>query len=172
MREEKKFLVEEVAEHLGKSDYFYVANFDRFTVADVAELRKSLAGEHAEYHVVKNSVLDHAIRQSGFPELAREILKGATAIVVGGDDASAVAKILDAFANENGREGKLSLKCGNLDGRNLSREEVIALSKLPSLGELRAQFLSLLQTPSRNLLLVCNAGPQSFLRLLMAYSEK
>lgn len=172
MREEKKYLVNEVVEHLKKSDYLYVTGFDRFTVEDVAQLRKALRKENAEYHVVKNTILDLAVKESGLPEIAREALKGATAIVVGGNEPSAVAKILDTFAKEAGHEDKLSLKCGVLEGRALAEKDIIALSKLPSLKELRAQLLSLLQTPAQKLLLVCNAGPESFVRLLVAYSKK
>lgn len=172
MRQEKQFLVDEVKDHLGKSDYLYVTGFDRFTVEDVSALRKLLAAEEAEYHVVKNAMLDLALVAAGFPEMDREIFKGATAIIVGGKNPSGVAKILDAFANESGREEKLSLKCGVLDGRLLSADDVVKLSKLPSLDELRAKFLSLLQEPARKLLLVFNAGPETFVRLLVAYSKK
>jgi large subunit ribosomal protein L10 len=172
MREEKKSLVSEAVGHLAKSRYFYVAGFDRLTVADVADLRKLLRETRAEYHVVKNAILERALRESQQPELAPEVLRGATAIVVGGEEPSAVAKILDAFSREKGREDRLSLKCGVLEGRILGAADVVALSKLPSLGELRSQFLSLLQAPARNFLLLCNAGPQGFLRLLAAYAEK
>ena len=57
MRVEKKYLIEEVAGHLKKSDYVILANFDKMTVADVAELRQRLAAHKAEFHVVKNSSL-------------------------------------------------------------------------------------------------------------------
>ena len=57
MRVEKKYLIEEVAGHLRKSDYVILTNFDRMTVADVAELRSRLTAHKAEFHVVKNSSL-------------------------------------------------------------------------------------------------------------------
>jgi large subunit ribosomal protein L10 len=57
MRAEKKYLISEVETHLKKSDYVILANFASLTVADVAELRSRLAGESAEYHVVKNRSL-------------------------------------------------------------------------------------------------------------------
>jgi large subunit ribosomal protein L10 len=43
MRPEKQYLVEEVNEHLNKSDYVYLANYERITVEEIAELRASLA---------------------------------------------------------------------------------------------------------------------------------
>ena len=57
MRAEKQYLISEVDTHLKKSDYVILANFSKVSVADTAELRKRLAVEKAEFHVVKNSSL-------------------------------------------------------------------------------------------------------------------
>ncbi|MDR2340875.1 MAG: 50S ribosomal protein L10 [Puniceicoccales bacterium] len=172
MREEKKFLTAEVREHIGKSDYLYVAGFDRLTVADVAELRKALRNDAAEYHVVKNSILQMAAKEAELPKIDLGALKGTTAIVSGGNNPSGVAKALNAFMSDPEKEGKLSIKWGRLGERVLSPKDVLALSKLPSLDVLRAQMLSLLQTALQQFLAVCNAAAQSFVRLLNAYGEK
>jgi large subunit ribosomal protein L10 len=172
MREEKKYLVAEAAEYIGKSNYVFLAGFDRLSVADVAVLRKRLREKGAEYHVVKNSLLRLAMLEKNLPEFAAEALSGATAIVVGGDDPSAVAKVLHEFANDKEHEDKLSMKSGALDGRLLSAEDMVELSKLPTLSELRARLLSVLEAAARNFLFVCNAVPQGFLRVLAAHAEK
>jgi large subunit ribosomal protein L10 len=172
MRKEKKSLVNEVGGHLAKSNYCYVAKFDRLTVGNVAALRKLLREWRAEYHVVKNSVLDHALKEGGFPEFAGDVLRGATAIIVGGQEPTTVAKILNDFAAEKENEGKLALKGGILDRKVLMADEVVILSKLPPLAGLHAQFLSVLQTPARNLLFVFQAAVQSFMRILVAKSKQ
>ncbi|MDR0727728.1 MAG: 50S ribosomal protein L10 [Puniceicoccales bacterium] len=172
MREEKKFLTEEVREHIEKSDYLYVTGFDRLTVGDVAELRKALRNEAAEYHVVKNSTLQLAAKEAQLPEIDLGVLKGTTAIVSGGKNPSGVAKVLDAFMSDSEKEGKLSIKWGRLGARVLHPNDILALSKLPSLDVLRAQMLSLLQTALQQFLAVCNAAAQSFVQLLNAYGEK
>ena len=56
MRPEKEYLVEEVNTHLDKSDYVYLANYERITVEEIAELRASLSEHDAEFHVIKNSI--------------------------------------------------------------------------------------------------------------------
>lgn len=172
MREEKKYLVSEAAAYLGKSNYVFLAGFDRLTVADVAVLRKRLREKGAEYHVVKNSLLRLAMREKSLPEFADEALSGATAIVVGGDDPSAIAKVLHEFSRDKEREDRLSMKSGALDGRLLSAKDMIELSKLPTLSELRARLLSLMEAAAKNFLFVCNAVPQGFLRVLVAHAEK
>ena len=92
MRPEKKYLVEEVGEHLKKSDYVYLANYERITVDETAQLRASLAEHNAEFHVVKNSIFGVAAGERELPDVS-EHLKGPTAIVVGGDNPSGVAKV-------------------------------------------------------------------------------
>jgi large subunit ribosomal protein L10 len=172
MREEKKYLVAETVEHLGKSSYVFLARFNRLTVADVAILRKLLRKKGAEYHVVKNSLLRLAALEKKLPEFSAETLSGATAIVVGGEDPSGVAKVLHEFTKDKEREDRLSMKSGSLEGRLLSADDVVALSKLPTLSELRARLLSLMEAAARNFLFVCNAVPQGFLRVLAAHAEK
>jgi large subunit ribosomal protein L10 len=79
MRAEKQYLISEVETHLKKSDYVILANFTKVTVADVAELRKKLAAEKAEFHVVKNSSLRVAAKALGLPEF-EAALTGPTAV--------------------------------------------------------------------------------------------
>ena len=93
MRSEKKYLIEEVARHLKKSDYFLITNYQKVTVADVAGLRAKLAPLQAEFHVVKNSSLRVAAKDAGLPGFDT-MLAGQTAIVVGGKDSSGVAKVV------------------------------------------------------------------------------
>ena len=71
MRTEKKYLIEEVARHLKKSDYLLITNYQKVTVADVAALRARLAPAQAEFHVVKNSSLRVAAQEAGLPGQGR-----------------------------------------------------------------------------------------------------
>jgi large subunit ribosomal protein L10 len=140
MRAEKKFLIDEVTGHLKKSDYVILTNFTKLTVGDTSELRKRLAPEKAEFHVVKNSSFRVAAKAFGLPEVDAT-LSGQTAVVVGGKNPAGVAKILKKFIEE---KQKLAVKVGVLDKKVFSAAELSQLADLPSLDALRAQFLSLL----------------------------
>lgn len=165
MRSEKKFLVDEVTGHLGKSDYVFLADYRKVTVAEVADLRASLKAQQAEYHVVKNSILNVAARSRNLPALDDTWLTGQTAIVVGGRNPSEVAKVLLKFGKD---KDKLSLKGGVLGQNRLSAKDVEMLSTLPSIEVLRAQLLGLLNTPATSLVRVLQAVPQSMLNVLDA----
>ena len=168
MRPEKQFLVDEVSDYLGKSEYVFLTDFNRLTVAETAELRGQLAAQDAEFHVVKNSILNTAAKSRELPDL-EDVLTGPTAIVVGGPNPSEVAKVLFKFFKE---KEKVEVKKGVLGEKALTKDEVEALSKLPGLDELRAQLLSLLNTPASQTVRVLIAGPQGLLNVLQAKVDK
>ncbi len=142
MRAEKQYLISEVDTHLKKSDYVILANFSKVSVADTAELRKRLAVEKAEFHVVKNSSLRVAAKALGLPEF-ENALAGPTAVVVGGKNSAGVAKILKKFFDE---KQKLEIKVGVLDKKLVSAEDLKKIADLPSFEALRSQFLGLLKS--------------------------
>ena len=164
MRTEKKYLVEEAGAHLEKSDYVFLTNFERITVDETSELRSSLAEKGAEFHVVKNSVLDVAAKERDLPDL-REWLAGPTAIVVGGNDPSGVAKALRKFCKD---KDKNEVKVGVLGDKTLTEEDVKVLSDLPSIEALKAQLLGLLNQPATQMVSVLNAVPTSVVNVLQA----
>ena len=142
MRAEKQYLLAEVDTHLKTSDYVILANFSKVTVADTAELRKRLAAEKAEFHVVKNSSLRVAAKALGLPEF-ESALTGPTAVVVGGKNSAGVAKVLKKFFED---KQKLEIKVGVLDKKLVSAEDLKKIADLPSFEALRSQFLGLLKS--------------------------
>lgn len=168
MRPEKELLVRDVDQHLDKSDYVFLANYERITVEETETLRASLAAENAEFHVVKNSILNLALRRREKPDL-KEWLSGPTAIIIGGENPSGVAKVLKKFFKD---KEKVEMKVGILGDQAVSADELLELAELPGLDELRAKFLSLLNTPAQRFVTVVNAVPQSVVNVLKAYADK
>lgn len=168
MRPEKKYLVEEVSRHLEKSDFVFLTNYNTVNVEEIAELRNNLRQEEAEFHVVKNSVLNVAAKSRNLPALD-SWLAGPTAIVLGGRNPSGVAKILKKFSDD---KKKLEVKVGVMGDRTLSTSDVGVLADLPSIEVLKAQLLGLLNTPAQRMVTVLNAVPVSLLNVMQAHSEK
>ena len=140
MRAEKNYLIAEVETHLKKSDYVILTNFTKVTVADAAELRKRLAVEKAEFHVVKNSSLRVAAKALGLPEF-EGALTGPTAVVVGGKNSAGVAKVLKKFFTD---KQKLEVKIGVMDRKLVSASDLAKIADLPPFEALRSQLLGLL----------------------------
>jgi large subunit ribosomal protein L10 len=140
MRAEKKYLIDEVTGHLNKSDYVILTNFTKLTVSDAAELRKRLAPEKAEFHVVKNSSFRVAAKAMGLPDMEKS-LSGQTAVVVGGKNPAGVAKVLKKYIEE---KQKLEVKVGVLDKKLMTAADLSKLADLPSFDALRSMLLGML----------------------------
>jgi len=168
MQIEKNYLVNEVSDYLDKSNYVFLADFDRLTVAETEELRAILAELGAEFHVVKNRILRIASEKREWEGL-EDHLKGPTAIIVGGENAPGVAKALQKFFKD---KKKLELKVGMLDGEAISTDQISDLAELPTEEVLRAQLLGLLNQPATQIVRVIQAVPQGLLNVLQAKSEK
>jgi len=158
MRPEKKYLVNEAASYVASSDYLFLINFTGVTVSAAAEFRKNLATKEAQFHVVKNSILDIVAKEKELPDLS-EFLAGPTAIVSGGNSVTEVAKIIVDFL---GTSEKSDVKVGILDKKLLTKAEIQGLSKLPNLDGMRSKLLSV----------ILLAGPQGILNVIKAKSEK
>ena len=168
MRAEKQYLVDEVSDHLGKSEFVFLTNYERITVEESRDLRSRLSESGAEFHVVKNSVLGVAAKGRNLPGLD-DWLVGPTAIVVGGRDPSAVAKTLRKFTRE---VKKNEVKAGLLGEKTLTRDDVNALANLPSIEALRSQLLNFFNTPATRMACVLAAVPTSMVRVLKARAEE
>ncbi len=168
MRPEKAYLIEEAKDHLSKSEYFFLTDYRGIDAQETSELRSKLAERGAEFHVVKNS----SIRLAAKPDLIKDLdshLKGHTAIIVGGDDASGVAKVLSEYFKSN---EKVSVKAGALGDRHLTADEIKQLATLPGLEQLRAQLLSLFNTPASSLVTVLSAPARGMVTVLKAKADK
>ena len=167
MRPEKEFLIREASDHLNKSSYFFLTDYKGINAEDTTELRSKLAERGAEFHVIKNSSLRLAAKNKNLPDLS-QFLSGHTAIVVGGEDASGVAKELGKYFKTT---TKVAVKGGILGDRVLSAEEVKRLSELPSLEAIRAKLLSLINTPATSIVTILNQPAKSLLNVLQAKSK-
>ena len=168
MRPEKAYLIEEANNYLAKSNYFFLTDYQGINAEETTELRKNLADRGAEFHVVKNSSLKLATKDKDISAISTH-LTGHTAIVVGGDDASGVAKALGEYFKKT---KKVTVKAGALGDRLLDASEIMQLAKLPGLESLRAQLLSLVSSPSTQLVSLLSAPSRGFVTVLKAKADK
>lgn len=168
MRPEKPSIVSDLSEKLKQSPFVLVTDYQRMKVGDFSELRNRLLPVGAEMHVVKNNFLKRAMADSGFPDIADQLI-GQTAVVTGEKDVAPVAKIFKTFATEF----KIAtLKIGFVDRTVLSTAELDTLAELPSRETLQAQLLGLLLSPATRLVRVLNEPGSALARLLNAKAAK
>jgi large subunit ribosomal protein L10 len=119
--------------------------------------------------VVKNSLALRAIKDTPLEALAPKF-DNATGVAYTGADPVALAKVLVDFARDN---PALKMKAGLVSGSQvLDADGIKALSSMPSLTELRARLLGLLQAPATQLVRVLAAPATQLVRVLKAKQDQ
>jgi len=155
-REEKKQLLSDLNELFNASELVVVSHYKGLTVAEVSELRNNIRQVGAGFRVTKNRIAKLALKGTKFEGLA-ELFNGPTAIAFANDPISA-SKACVEFAKNN---EKLVVIGGAMGTGVLSVDEINRLASIPSMDELRAKLIGLLQAPAAQLA-----------RVTKAYSEK
>lgn len=166
-RKQKEQTVAALHETLGGMNLMVVTHQTGMTVAELTTLRRRMRDAGAGFRVTKNRLAKIALDGTPFSGAA-DLFRGPTAIAFSADPVSA-AKVAADYANEN---AKLVILGGALGDRKLDAEGVKALAKLPSLDELRAQLIGMLQTPASRIVGVLSAPGGQLARVFAAYAEK
>jgi len=138
---------------LSRSKAVVFTEYKGLTVAQIATLRRSMKEAGAEYKVFKNTLVKIAAKGTPY-EAAEDVLTGPTGLAFGYDDPVAAAKKVLEFAGKN---DKLKVKSGIIDGKLYSTEEIKAVSKLPSKTVLLSILAGVFQAPATKLAVALNA---------------
>ena len=138
----KKEQVVEISKSLDESASLTVVSYQGLTVAEMQELRKTLAKEGASLVVYKNTMVRRAFEEENKPSLG-DLLNGPNGFVFS-KELSNGPKVLVKFARYH---EALVLKGGYAEGKVLNADEIKAISKLPDKNGLISMFLSCLNAP-------------------------
>src|SRR2546423_12365449 len=130
-----------------------VGTFNKMTVAQDYELRKSVRSAGGKYRVVKNTLAERAAAGTQIADAIKD-LKGVTSIAYTEGDPVALAKALAKYAKDN---PEFSFKAGVVEGRVISIKEISALATMPSKEEIYSKLLFLINAPAQRLVTVMNA---------------
>lgn len=125
-------------------------------MAEADELRNKVRDAGASLRVTKNRIARLAVKDTKFEGLA-DLFKGPVAMAYANDPIAACKACVE-FAKNN---EKLVIIGGALSDKALTLDEIKALAAIPSMDELRAKLVGLLQAPAAKLA-----------RVTKAYSEK
>jgi len=166
--QEKTEAVDSLRDRFARASVALLAEPHGLTVAEVTDLRNKVRAIDGEYKVAKNSLAKRAVEDTDFADFGEQ-MKGQTALVFGYGDPIAVLKEIVDYTKEN--EEKLDVRAAILDGDLYDEAGVKKLSKLGSLDEVRAKFLSLLTTPGTQLVRLLNEPGGQVARLLQARAD-
>jgi large subunit ribosomal protein L10 len=166
-RPDKAAAVAELTDAFRDSSAAVLTEYRGLTVAQLKELRRSLAG-NATYAVVKNTLTKIAAKQAGVDTLD-PLLEGPSAIAFITGDAVEVAKSLRDFGRIH---PLLVVKGGVLDGKALSADEVRKLADLESREVLLAKLAGAMKASLSQAVGLFAAPLAQAARLLAALEEQ
>jgi len=162
MRAEKQLLLNEIKEKIDASTSMIVVRYEKLPPNGSWELRNRLAQSGSLFEVVRKRVFLKAADLAGIKIDGKLLLGHIGVAFVGQPDAMAPAKTLVKYSEENAQS--LEVLCGQIEGKIVPGADVVALSKLPGINEMRAELLALLVSPMAQMLSVVDAalsGPLS-----------
>ena len=167
-RAQKQEAIESLKGDFAGAGAVVVTHYMGLTVAEMTDLRGRLRQEGAQLKVVKNTLAQKALAGVA-GEAGDALFKGPVGIAFGPDPVSA-AKVVTQYAKDN---DKFKVIGGILDQTTvLDQKAVSALATLPSLDQIRAQLIGLLQAPATKVAGVLQAPAAQLARVLNAYATK
>ena len=166
-RAEKKDAVATLNEVFSKTSVVVVAHYSGLTVAQMQRLRKQMREAGARVQVAKNRLVKIALE--GTPSASIAGLMTGPTLIAYSDDPVAAPKAAVAFAKDN---EKLVILGGAMGQTALDVNSVRSLATLPSLDELRAKIIGLVQAPATKLAQLQTAPAAKLARVFAAYADK
>jgi large subunit ribosomal protein L10 len=166
-RAEKKECVESLADVFKTTSAVVVAHYSGLTVAQMQNLRKQMRAAGATVQVAKNRLVKIALEGTEVASISG-LMQGPTLIAYSADPVAA-AKVAVAFAKDH---DKLVILGGAMGKTALNVDGVKSLATMPSLDELRAKLIGLIQAPATKLAQLTTAPAAKLARVVAAYAEK
>jgi len=166
-RAEKKEAVAALREVFQKTGVVVVAHYSGLTVAQLQNLRKQARDAGATVQVAKNRLARIALDGADVASIG-PLLKGPTLIAYS-DDPVAAPKVAVAFAKDH---DKFVILGGAMGTTALNPNGVKSLATMPSLDELRAKIVGLVQAPATKVAQLSTAPAAKLARVFGAYAKR
>ncbi len=166
-RAQKEEQVKFLNERFANDEIVIVTQNEGLTVSEVTELRAKLREQGASFKVPKNTLAKRALEGTQYEQIS-DMFTGPVGIATG-EDPVAAAKAAQEFCKGH---KKFVIVGGAMGNVKLDPAAVEQLSKLPSLDELRAKLVGLIQAPATKVATVVQAPVTKVARVFAAYGEK
>jgi large subunit ribosomal protein L10 len=145
--------VQALHRELEQIQHLFVTGYEKLTVAQDFELRKTIRGAGGRYRVIKNNLAQKAAEGTRAESLLSG-LAGMTSLAYTASDPVALAKALTTYAKNN---PSFTFKAGMVEGRAIQVKSIQELANLPSRQEMLGKLLFLIQAPAQRLAAALNA---------------
>ena len=166
-RSQKADLVDELKNVFTETSVVVITRNNGLSVAQSTDLRLKMRDAGAQYKVAKNRLALIALDGTRYSPIG-DLLKGPTALATSTDPVAA-AKVAVDFAKTN---DKFEIVGGAMGDTVLDVNGIRALAALPSLDELRATLVGLIQAPASKIARTINEPGAQLARVFGAYAAQ
>ena len=170
-RERKQELVASYVDILNECDGFIIVQTQGLSVSQIEGMRNAVREQNGQYIVAKHTLMRKALQTANWI-VPDDLLVGPLAIIFGRDNMPGVSKALLKHIEEGEFDEKMQVTGGVMSGDLLDAQQVDAISKLPTLDELRAQLAGLVISPAQGLVTVLHQATGGVVNVLQAYLDK
>jgi large subunit ribosomal protein L10 len=167
-KERKLELIKQYREWMERSRALIVTEYTGLSMSQIDELRQKLRESGGEFHIIKNTLGEIAVKEAGMP-VPEHYFEGSTAISFAFDDAPSVAKTMTEFARKS---DFVKIKGGYLGTVPMTTEQIKALADLPPLPVMRAQLLGTLLAPASQLVRILAEPGRQVAAVIKAYADR
>jgi large subunit ribosomal protein L10 len=167
-KEKKQELVKQYMEWMESSRALIVTEYTGLSMKQIDELRRKMREAGGEFHIVKNTLGEIAVKEAGLP-LQEGYFQGSTAIGFAFEDAPTIAKTMTEFARTS---EFVKIKGGYLGNAVMSPDQIKALADLPPLPVMRAKLLGTLLAPASQLARILAEPGRQVAAVIKAYADR
>jgi large subunit ribosomal protein L10 len=164
--DQKKKFVKDFKDILNNVGILVVTHYSGLKTTQTDELRLKINEVGGKFIIVKNSLMKILLKDHKSKEF-KSLFNGPIALAYSEDEVSA-AKVAVNFSKEN---DKLLILGGISGDKFLEQKDVLEIALLPSLDEIRAKLVSLIQTPARNIAYALKFSANKLARVFNEYSK-
>ena len=146
-KDEKQKDLEDLKKALEENKNIFVTGYEKLTVSQDNQLRKTVRDAGAKYRVVKNNLAAKASEGTPASDLLSQ-LKGMTSLAFTSGDPVALAKALTKYAKDN---AAFTFKAGMVEGRVIDVKSINDLASMPPKEEIFAKLLFLINATATRL---------------------
>ena len=165
-KDQKKQFVKNFKNILDSVGILVVTHYSGLKTTQTDELRIKIKEAGGKFIIVKNSLMKIILKDYKSKEF-KALFNGPVALAYSEDEVSA-AKVAFNFSKDN---DKLLILGGMIGDKFLEQKDVLEIATLPSLDEIRAKLVSLIQTPARNIAYALKFSANKLARVFNEYSK-
>ena len=156
--------VKELADKFTRAKGIVFTSFSGLNVEDTTDFRKKVSKAGLEYKVIKNNIINRALREIKLDSLEK-FINGPTGVVISFEDPVLTAKIVKEFSSSH---DKLQVRAGVIEGKSFDSAEIKVIADLPPKEILLAKVVGGMKAPFYKLVYVLNANMQKLVGTLEA----